>query len=134
MIPHTPLQTESHWAEPKVFDQLRAAFSRPNQTGWFAMHSLNLPRHEYKRWGEIDFVVCGPDGIFVIEVKGGGVSCRNGVWETSNKHGTYSLNESPFWQAEKAVRGLPINFKPFLMNLFGATGLSCQISKGCRER
>lgn len=106
MIPSTPLRTESHWAERKVFDQLRAAFSGASQTGWFAMHSLNLPRHEYKRWGEIDFVVCGPDGIFVLEVKGGGVSCRDGVWETSNKHGTFRLNESPFWQAEKAMQGL----------------------------
>lgn len=106
MIPRTPLRTESDWAEPRVFDQLRAAFSGSKQTGWFAMHSLNLPRHEYKRWGEIDFIVCGPEGIFVVEVKGGGVSCRNGVWETSNKHGTYRLNESPFWQAEKAMQGL----------------------------
>ena len=45
-------------------------------------------------------------------MKGGGVSCRNGVWETSNKHGTYSLNESPFWQAEKAMQGLANNKLP----------------------
>ena len=106
MIPREPLHTDSH-AEKRVFDQLRTAFSGPNQTGWFAMHSLNLPRHEYKRFGEIDFIVCGPDGIFVLEVKGGGVSCRDGFWETRNRHGeTNRLKESPFKQAESAMHGL----------------------------
>ena len=45
MIPSEPLSTDSY-AEKRVFDQLRAAFSGPDQTGWFSMHSLNLPRHE----------------------------------------------------------------------------------------
>lgn len=105
MIPSTPLVTDSK-AELRVFDQLRCAFSGGNDTGWFAMHSLNLPRHEYKRWGEIDFIVCGPGGIFALEVKGGGVSCRDGVWETANRFGTEKLAESPFRQAEGAMQGL----------------------------
>lgn len=105
MIPSTPLPTPSK-AEPRVFDQLRAAFSSGSDTGWFAMHSLNLPRHEYKRWGEIDFIVCGPGGVFVLEVKGGGVSCRDGIWETTNRHGTDRLSESPFRQAEGAMQSL----------------------------
>ena len=90
-----------------MFDQLRAAFSAPDKNGWFAMHSLNLPRHEYKRFGEIDFVVCGPDGLFVLEVKGGCVSCHDGIWETKNRYGeTERLRESPFKQAESALHGL----------------------------
>ena len=106
MIPSQPLGTRSY-AEMRMFDQLRAAFSRPDQEGWFAMHSLNLPRHEYKRFGEIDFVVCGPDGLFVLEVKGGGVSCRDGLWDTTNRYGeTERLRESPFKQAEGALHGL----------------------------
>jgi hypothetical protein len=106
MIPAEPLRTNSH-AEKRVFDQLRAAFSGPDQSGWFAMHSLNLPRHEYKRFGEVDFVICGPDGLFALEIKGGGVSCRDGVWETRNRHGeTERLKESPFRQAEGALHGL----------------------------
>ena len=106
MIPSTPLHTDSA-AEKRVFDQLRSAFSAGHQTGWFAMHSLNLPRHEYKRFGEIDFIVCGPDGVFVLEVKGGGVSCRDGVWETRDRYGdTWRLKESPFKQAEGALHGL----------------------------
>lgn len=106
MIPSQPLKTSSR-AELRIFDQLRASFSRPDQNGWFAMHSLNLPRHEYKRFGEIDFVVCGPEGIFVLEVKGGGVSCNEGIWTTTNRYGeTERLRESPFKQAEGALHGL----------------------------
>ena len=106
MIPSQPLNTQSR-AELRVFDQLRACFSGADQHGWFAMHSLNLPRHEYKRFGEMDFVICGSDGVFVLEVKGGGVSCREGIWETRNRYGDVErLSESPFKQAEGALHGL----------------------------
>jgi len=118
MIPSQPLGTSSN-AERRMFDQLRAAFARPDQTGWFAMHSLNLPRHEYKRFGEIDFVICGPDGLFLIEVKGGGVSCHDGIWETTNRYGeTARLRESPFKQAEGALHGLRGKLPSSLANVF----------------
>jgi hypothetical protein len=120
MIPSEPLHTESY-AEKLVFDQLRAAFSGPDQTGWFSMHSLNLPRHEYKRFGEIDFIVCGPDGMYVLEVKGGGVSCRDGIWETRNRFGeTDRLKESPFKQAEGALHGLRKKLPHLLEHAFVA--------------
>ena len=118
MIPSQPLGTRSG-AEIRMFDQLRAAFYRPDQNGWFAMHSLNLPLHEYKRFGEIDFVVCGPDGLFVLEVKGGGVSCHDGIWETTNRYGgTERLRESPFKQAEGALHGLRGKLPTSLASLF----------------
>ncbi|MCB0228253.1 MAG: NERD domain-containing protein, partial [Anaerolineae bacterium] len=61
----------------------------------------------YKRFGEIDFVVCGPDGLFVLEVKGGRVACHDGIWETTNRYGeTDRLKESPFNQANGALHGL----------------------------
>ena len=106
MIPNQPYATQSR-AEMRVFDQLRHAFSTGDKSGWFALHSLNLPRHEYKRFGEIDFVVCGPGGLFVLEVKGGGVACHDGIWQTTNRYGeTNRLKESPFRQAEEALHGL----------------------------
>lgn len=118
MIPSQPLATTSK-AEIRMFDQLRAAFSGPDQNGWFAMHSLNLPRHEYKRFGEIDFVVCGPDGLFVLEVKGGGVSSHDGIWETTNRYGESArLRESPFKQAEGALHGLREKLPASLSNIF----------------
>jgi hypothetical protein len=104
MIPAQPHDTHSR-AELRVFDQLRAAFAHDDR--WFALHSLNLPRHAYKRFGEIDFVVCGPEGLFVLEIKGGGVACHDGLWETTNRDGhTERLKESPFRQAEGALHGL----------------------------
>ena len=107
MIPPQPLSASTSHAELKVFDQLRSAFSAADRNAWFAMHSLNLPRHEYKRFGEIDFVVCGPQGLFVLEVKGGGLSCHNGIWTTRDRYGeTNPLKESPFKQAESALHGL----------------------------
>jgi hypothetical protein len=106
MIPAQPHTTNSQ-AEKKVFDLLRTSFSDSSHVDWFAMHSLNLPRHEYKRFGEIDFVICGQDGLFVLEVKGGRVACHDGVWETTDRYGDmHPLKESPFKQAETALHGL----------------------------
>ncbi len=116
MIPSQPLDTGSS-AERRIFDQLRASLSRTNQSGWFALHSLNLPQHEYKRFGEIDFVVYGPDGLFVLEVKGGGVSCHDGVWETQSRYGKAErLRESPFKQAETALHALRRRLPTFAAN------------------
>lgn len=117
MIPSQPLNTPSE-LEPQVFDQLRSAFEGGDNDGWFAMHSLNLPRHEFKRFGEIDFVVCGPGGLFVLEVKGGKVSCRDGIWYTENKHGKFRLKESPFSQANGALHGLLKKLPGSLSNVF----------------
>ena len=118
MIPRQPLGTSSY-AEIRTFDQLRAAFSNPDQNGWFAMHSLNFPQHEYKRFGEIDFIICGPDGLFVLEVKGGRVSCHEGIWETTNRYGeTERLRESPFKQSEGALHGLRGKLPTPLSNVF----------------
>lgn len=106
MIPNTPHRTNSR-AEKRVFDRLRAAFETSRDGSFTAFHSLNLPRHEYKRFGEIDFLICCREGIFVLEVKGGGVACRDGVWEYTNREGQVSRsNEGPFKQAETALHGL----------------------------
>ncbi len=104
MIPAIPHGTHSQ-AEKRVFDQLRTAFE--NDSNWTAYHSLNLPRHPYKRFGEIDFLLCGVDGIFVLEIKGGRISCADGVWHYENRYGGVSKSvEGPFKQAESALHGL----------------------------
>jgi hypothetical protein len=70
---------------------------------WVALHSLNCSEHLYKKWSEIDFLLIGPDGIFVLEVKGGNVSCDDGVWTTRTRAGVRArLNESPVTQAKTA--------------------------------
>jgi hypothetical protein len=106
IIPSSLHDTKSS-AERRVFDRLRSAFEQGQRGGLTALHSLNLTRHAYKRFGEIDFVIVGPQGILTLEVKGGGISCRDGVWYTTNGAGeTNRLKESPFRQAESAMHGL----------------------------
>ena len=105
MIPSTPHRTHSN-AEKRVFDLLRGITTQ--SIGSFtAYHSLNLTRHAYKRFGEIDFLLCGRMGLFVLEVKGGRITCESGVWRYIDRYGQSHLaNESPFKQAESALHGL----------------------------
>lgn len=106
MIPATPHDTKSR-AELRIFDRLKAAFAHDNALRLTAFHSLNLTHHAYKRFGEIDFLIVGQPGIFVLEIKGGGVACRNGVWEyIDSTRQPHSSSEGPFRQAQSALHGL----------------------------
>ncbi len=106
MIPDTPHGTHSR-AEKRVFDKLRAASLNGRHAAYTTYHSLNLTRHAYKRFAEIDFLVVCPLGIYVIEVKGGGVSFKNGVWHFKNRFGEENTSvEGPFKQAQTALHGL----------------------------
>lgn len=114
MIPNTPHGTHSQ-AEKRIFDRLRAAFVNKNDGAYKAYHSLNLTRHAYKRFGEIDFLICCPQGILVLEVKGGRVGCHNGVWQYTNRYGEIAESiEGPFKQAESALHGLMANLRAHL--------------------
>jgi hypothetical protein len=71
------------------------------------VHSLNLPRHEYKRWGEADFVVVTREALLVLEVKGGIVERRNGVWFFTNGRGeAREAHEPPHVQAGSAMHAV----------------------------
>jgi hypothetical protein len=111
MIPATPHGTYSQ-AEKRLFDHLRAIRTDEQKESLMAYHSLNLTQHAYKRFGEIDFLICGFPGIFVLEVKGGRIACREGIWQYANRYGTVSESvEGPFKQAESALHGLMANLK-----------------------
>ncbi len=106
MIPDTPYCTHSK-AERRVFDRLRSITFDDDRGQYTAFHSLNLTKHEYKRFGEIDFLITGPAGIFAIEVKGGRISCVNGEWEYMDRYNNVRKSvEGPFRQAESALHGL----------------------------
>ena len=111
MIPDIPHGTHSQ-AEKRVFDRLRAAFASDKNGDYTVYHSLNLTRHAYKRFGEIDFLICCPHGLFVLEVKGGRVGCHEGVWQYTNRYGDVTKSvEGPFKQAESALHGLMVNLR-----------------------
>ncbi|GAA3895339.1 hypothetical protein GCM10022276_13020 [Sphingomonas limnosediminicola] len=91
-------------AERKVFGFLKQISFSSADT---ALHSLNIGRHEYKRWSEADFVVVTRRGILLLEVKGGRVACKNGYWEFTNRFGeTNTKQESPAAQASSAFFSL----------------------------
>lgn len=76
MIPSVP----PHGATGSEVDIFRL-LERLDVEDAIAFTSLNLSRHEYKKWGEIDFVVLAPEGLLALEVKGGQVSCdKRGIW------------------------------------------------------
>jgi len=73
-----------------------------------AFSSLNLSNHEYKKWGEIDFVVLTPEGLLVLEVKGGQVHCTDrGIWRYESRNAqAIERTESPMAQASSAYFSL----------------------------
>lgn len=85
------------------------AFKRDRATDdWFVLHSVYLQDHVRNLSGEIDFLVLVPNkGIFVLEVKHGMVSRRNGVWIYKGKSGkSTSKRRGPFEQANEALHSL----------------------------
>ncbi|MEJ2888854.1 ATP-binding domain-containing protein [Actinomycetospora aeridis] len=67
---------------------------------WTVIHSLGVLNHPFKQWAEVDAVVVGPPGVLVLEVKGGRVARRQGVWEFTDRTGrTTRRREGPFDQA-----------------------------------
>jgi hypothetical protein len=75
-----------------------------------ALSSLNLSKHEYKRWSELDFVLVLPEGLLVIEVKGGRASAENGKWSyVSGRSGREKIvekYESPMAQAQSGFSAI----------------------------
>lgn len=89
-------------AEKVVFNWFK---NSPNTDDWIVLHSLGVPEHVQLIYGEIDFLVIAPCfGIFTLEIKGGRVSCKNGVWEFTNRFGETSIKaRSPFEQANSGM-------------------------------
>lgn len=92
-------------AERRVFALLQKDSGTKD---WTVFHSLNLSHRPSGPYGEIDFVAVIPtEGIVCLEVKGGRVSCQNGVWLTKNRYGKIArLKRSPFQQAREGMFAL----------------------------
>ncbi|MFC7958863.1 NERD domain-containing protein [Rhodococcoides kroppenstedtii] len=89
-------------SERRVF----AALAGSSLSG-VALHSLNLPDHEYKLTAELDFLLVLDDLILAVEVKGGQVSCRDGLWTYSDRKGhRRTSREGPFKQVQTAMYAL----------------------------
>lgn len=96
--------------ERMLFDIFK---SNPFTKDWIVLHSLNLSQHSIRLYGEIDFLLLIPSGgIFVVEVKGGDVKCKNGVWYFTDRFGnTNTSSVGPFNQARDAMFSLHQNIE-----------------------
>ncbi|WP_292989395.1 ATP-binding domain-containing protein [Nitrosomonas sp.] len=93
-------------SEKRIFNYLK---SDPGTEGWTVFHSLGLSQRGVKKpYGEIDFVIVVPmQGVICLEIKGGGVSCKNGQWLTTDRNQiTHKLKKSPFIQAREGMLAL----------------------------
>lgn len=82
-------------AEKKMYKRLQ----RLDMENAYVLHSLGLPKHETKIYGEIDFVVVCDRGVACLEIKGGRVECRNGRWYFIDRYGVSRQKpEGPFAQ------------------------------------
>jgi hypothetical protein len=91
-------------AERRLFEILKTVDLGPH---WTAYHSLNCSEHAYKHWAEIDFLILGPEGALVLEVKGGRVTLRDGIWIFKDRDDREHLSsEGPFNQARSAMYAL----------------------------
>ena len=112
-------------SERRVFEALRTA---RDSDGWTVLHSLALSSQWAGEFGEIDFLVIIPGrGIVCIEVKGGGVSVKDGIWTTRNRWGhSEVLKRSPFRQAQEGMWKLLSSLK----SRFGAGSLEARCPVG----
>lgn len=109
MIPSTIHSSVRSGAERRMFKVIEKA---PNSDHWVCLHSLSLARHDTKRRGEIDFVLLCQHGVFVFEVKGGGVKREEGVWYFTDRYGDrHKRPEGPFDQASSAMFSLEKSVK-----------------------
>ncbi|WP_330823796.1 nuclease-related domain-containing DEAD/DEAH box helicase [Streptomyces bugieae] len=100
--------------ERLVFAALKAL---PDSTG-VALHSLHLPMHDYKRVGEVDFVLITPSLLLFIEVKGGRIARTDAGWEYQprNRRPHFS-KEGPFGQVSSGMHALERQLGQKLGNL-----------------
>lgn len=104
MYPNLIEDTKSN-AEKCIFQWLR---DDPKTNDWIVLHSYPLFKHETLIIGEADFVVLAPNlGVFVLEVKGGLVERKGGVWYFTGKKGTSEgKKRGPFDQGEEGVQSV----------------------------
>lgn len=93
-------------SEKKVFNALKYD-KNPVTKNWIVYHSLNYPvsiskskKSSYLYFGESDFLLFAENsGIINIEVKGGSITCSDGVWFLKGRYENKNLNKSPIKQA-----------------------------------
>ena len=101
MFPKVFPKDSNSSGERKVFEYFK--IHAPDD--WYILHSFRIPKHKRVVFGEADFVVVAPDlGVFVLEIKSGGVGFDGTNWSFTNREGkTNYKHRGPFQQAREAM-------------------------------
>lgn len=104
MIPERLNEETTSAAERKLFQRFRAM---EDTEDWVILHSLSIARHRTQSQGEADFVVIIPAfGVFVLEVKGGRISYRDGAWYSMDREGVTHQIKNPVEEASNAMHSI----------------------------
>lgn len=89
-------------AEERIYKTLQ---SLPERVRIFHSYQWSTQiHHKYRKDGEADFVIYDPQyGILVIEVKGGGIFHKEGLWWQKDSNSTRQLQKSPWDQASSSA-------------------------------
>ena len=96
MFPERPRATSPD-SERRVFNELKATLDDE----FVVFHSVAWHGRRGKPDGEVDFLVAHPNGLLVLEVKGGGIGfeATTASWFSIDRHGERFQISDPFTQA-----------------------------------
>jgi len=98
---------EPRSTESRAEENIHLVMKRDLPAGWYAWHSLKIRDADGQK-GEGDFVIVDPArGMVVLEVKGGYLKQKGGLWFQNGK----KLKRTPLEQAEGYVRKLVSRLK-----------------------
>ena len=133
MVPDLLAPEVKSQAEANLFHEFK---DTQTDGKYIILHSLGLSEHVHNIFGEIDFVIICSSGVLCVEVKGGEVSCNNGIWEFVNRYGKKNQKtEGPFQQVQGNMQSL----RTYLLKRLGKWDplvscqyASCVIMPDCR--
>lgn len=124
-----PINAKCSKAETRVARALQDSDLGPD---WIVLHSLNLADGSTrKKWCEGDFVIIGPPGILVIEVKGGRIAKTNGLWSSIDESDKKYQIQDPLEQAKIVAFGIQkevSNIHPHLKSILSRTAIGFAVS------
>lgn len=143
MIPSVISPEIKSAAEKHIFEWFR---DDPRTSDWIVLHSLGISNHNTVIHGETDFFILVPYmGLFALEVKGGRVKRKDGIWSFTDRYGNVGTKErGPFDQAWDGVFSIVGDIKSkldpshrYLENIFYGIGVMFPdveyITVGCDE-
>lgn len=143
MIPSVISPEIKSAAEKHIFEWFR---DDPRTSDWIVIHSLGISNHNTVIHGETDFFILVPYmGLFALEVKGGRVKRKDGIWSFTDRYGNVGTKErGPFDQAWDGVFSIVGDIKSkldpshrYLENIFYGIGVMFPdveyITVGCDE-